>query len=289
MYKPIAVGCLLFYSTISFAFEGKTSVSDSTGLPGDHFNLEAALDLFKNSSSLEEFEKKLNSEDSYVNNLDLNGDGEVDYIRVNDYMEGDTRAIVIQTPVSETESQDIAVIEIEKNGDQSALIQIVGDEELYGSEKMVEPAEITATTQTARAANASVSAPAPRVVVNVWAWPSVRYMYAPAYVVYRPAWRWRYYPSYWKPWRPRPFQVYYYHPRPFRAHYHPVYVNRVVRAHGIYRPHRTTSVVVRNRYNVTINRNVNRNHPRNHPNRGDRGGQGRNNHNGGGHRHRGGR
>ncbi|MES2732769.1 MAG: hypothetical protein V4714_13515, partial [Bacteroidota bacterium] len=274
MYKPIITCCLLFYSTISFAFERNTLVSDSTGLPGDYFNLAGALDLFKNASSLEEFEKKLNTEDNYVNNLDLNGDGEVDYIKVNDYMDGNTRAIVIQTPINETESQDIAVIEIEKNGDQSALIQIVGDEELYGTEKMVEPSELTSNTERAK----TVNAPAPRVVINVWAWPSVRYMYAPGYVIYRPAWRWRYYPSYWKPWRPRPFNVYHHHPRPFRANYHPVYVRRVVNAPVIYRPHRTTSIVVRNRYHVTVHQHGNRHHLHHHPNRRDKAGQGRNNH-----------
>src|SRR5690606_33363692 len=48
-------------------------------VPGDNFSLEGALELFKKSSSPEEFEKMLNTPDTKVNNLDLNGDGYIDY------------------------------------------------------------------------------------------------------------------------------------------------------------------------------------------------------------------
>ncbi len=37
--------------------------------------------------------------------------------------------------VSASESQDVAVIELEKTGDNRAVIQIVGDEDIYGVSK----------------------------------------------------------------------------------------------------------------------------------------------------------
>ena len=49
-------------------------------VPGDDFSLEGALELFKKSASPEEFERILNAENSKVNNLDLNGDGNQDLI-----------------------------------------------------------------------------------------------------------------------------------------------------------------------------------------------------------------
>jgi len=55
------------------------TATDSTGLPGDNFSLAGALELFKNATSLESFEKMINEESNKVNNLDLNGDGEIDY------------------------------------------------------------------------------------------------------------------------------------------------------------------------------------------------------------------
>ena len=74
-----------------------------------------------------------------VNNLDLNEDGETDYIRVVDNMDGDAHALVLQAVLSETESQDVAVIEIEKQGAEAAILQIVGDADIYGEQTIAEP------------------------------------------------------------------------------------------------------------------------------------------------------
>lgn len=122
--------------TLSFASVAAlaSSDTDSTGNPGDNFSLEGALSLFKDAEDLEAFEKALNTESSEVNNLDLNEDGEVDYIRTEDFTEGDVHAIVLQAVLGEDEMQDIAVIEIEKTGAEEAVLQIVGDEEIYGEE-----------------------------------------------------------------------------------------------------------------------------------------------------------
>src|SRR6187402_242739 len=95
-------------------------------VPGDDFSLEGALELFKQSASPEEFERKLNSPEAKVNNLDLNGDGEIDYIRVIDRNQGDVHAFILQSVISKNESQDVAVIELEKLGDGRARLQIIG-------------------------------------------------------------------------------------------------------------------------------------------------------------------
>src|SRR4051812_39943438 len=81
--------------------QAQTVEQDSTGLPGDNFSLEGALEMFKKAGSPEEFEKLINSEDNKVNNLDLNGDGDIDYIRVIDKQEGDAHALILQASVSE--------------------------------------------------------------------------------------------------------------------------------------------------------------------------------------------
>ena len=115
------------------------TAKDSTGLPGDHFSLEGALELFKNASSPEDFEKQLNTQSNNVNNLDLNGDNKIDYIRVIDNMQDDAHALVLQAALGKDDAQDIAVIEIEKTSDDSAVLQIVGDEALYADSNIVEP------------------------------------------------------------------------------------------------------------------------------------------------------
>ena len=218
---------------------------DSTGMPGDNFSLEGALELFKKSDSPEAFEKMLNAADGKVNNLDLNEDGETDYIRVIDKQQDDVHAFVLQAVVSENESQDVAVIEIEKNGDGQADVQIIGDEDLYGEQTIVEPHEEVKSNAGTQVSN---------VNVNVWAWPAVRYVYAPGYRVWVSPWGWRARPMWWHPWRPLRYHVYHPYWTPYRHRYVVVHVHRTVRAHRIYAPVRTTSVIVHTRHRVAVDR-----------------------------------
>lgn len=236
--------CVLLFPLFSLSIFAQDT-ADSTGLPGDGFSLEAAVELFKKAQSPEEFEKLLNSEENTVNNLDLNEDGEIDYIRVIDNMAGDVHAIVLQVPVSETESQDVAVIEIEKTGAEEATLQIIGDEAVYGKQLIAEPFE-EERSQEGRHGPAMTHQPV-RIVVNVWLWPSVRFVYRPGYVAYVSPWRWRVYPTWWRPWRPHPWGWYHVRVRPYRAHCHVVTVHRVHRAHAVYAPRRTHSTVVHTR------------------------------------------
>jgi len=235
---------------------------DSTGLPGDNFSLQGALEMFQKSESPEAFEKRLNEEENNVNNLDLNGDGEVDYVKVIDKMENDVHVLILQVPVSETESQDIAVIEIEKTGDANAMLQIIGDEEIYGEAVIIEPdgggdddAALLDNFNTGNfgGPNAGDVFNTNRIIVNVWLWPSVRFMYRPAYRPWVSPWRWRHYPVAFRPWRPYAWNVW--HPRR-HIHYSRPYVvvrtHRVVRAHRIYTPVRVSSVTVRNRNSVAM-------------------------------------
>ena len=102
---------------ISFFFTSLITAQteiELTGFDGDNFSLEGAIDLFKQSSSLENFEKQLNDEKNNINNLDLNKDGKIDYLRVEDKMNGDIHAIIVQALISDSENQDVAIIEIEK-------------------------------------------------------------------------------------------------------------------------------------------------------------------------------
>lgn len=217
--------------------------TDSTGFAGDNFSLEGALELLKQSKSPEEFEKKLNTEDNYVNNLDLNEDGDIDYVRVVDNMEGDVHAIALQVDVSKDETQDIAVILIEKTGTENALLQIIGDEDVYGEETIVEP--YAESMESGGKGMSAENFGAFRVVVNVWAWPSVRYIYGPSYVVYRSPWYWSNYPKWWKPWRPHPWSWHYNKRKVYHVHFRPYPTHRVVKAHTFYKPKRKSSVTVR--------------------------------------------
>jgi hypothetical protein len=219
------------------------SQQDRIEVPGDHFSLEGALELFKKSSSPEEFERLLNSPDSEVNNLDLNGDGVIDYIKVIDRNEGNVHAFILQAIISATERQDVAVIELEKSANGKAVLQITGDADIYGIETIIEPTEevrINAGTSTMRN------------VVNVWTWPSVQYIYSPYYYGWISPWDWGYYPYWWSSWRPVTYYYYYSRWERYRPYYSVCHTHRIVYAQRIYRPYRSTSVVVYDRHRTQI-------------------------------------
>jgi len=230
-----------------------SSDQDSTGLPGDNFSLQGALEMFKQSPTPEAFEKALNSEENKVNNLDLNGDGNIDYIRVVNKKEDNIQLFILQAVVSEDESQDIAVISLEKTGEENAVIQIEGDKDIYGEAKIAEPAPEADNAFNYSPATHGPSVSPSILIVNVWFWPCVRYCYAPSYVIWTSPWGWRTHPVWWRPWRPMPWH--YYRPVYYRYNTRYVVVNtrRIVPARIMYRPMRRTSVTVINRNRVVVN------------------------------------
>ncbi|RYG03448.1 MAG: hypothetical protein EOO02_08415 [Chitinophagaceae bacterium] len=234
--------------------------SDTTGLPGDDFSLEGALEMFKKASGPEAFEKLINAENNKVNNLDLNEDGLTDYIKVINRKDKDVQIFVLQAVVSENEFQDIAVIELEKTGAESAVLQIVGDEDIYGEETIVEPGDESgnAYLDFTNSPEGLISGPSlattstDAIIVNVWAWPAVRFVYAPGYRLWVSPWAWSARPIWWRPWRPATRIAFAPVRYSYRRHYVIVPTRRVVHAPVIYRPVRVSSVTVRNRNQVAV-------------------------------------
>jgi len=170
------------------------------GLPGDNLDLYAVLDLFQKSKTIEDFEKSLNLENSKINNLDLDNDKKVDFIKVTTKKDGDDFSFVLQDAVSKTETQDVAVILVSKDKNKKVTMQIVGDEELYGKNYIVEP-KATGTGVTANPGYTgddpvTVNIPASTTTVVVESAPIVQYVYSPAYVPYYPPYYYGYYPPY---------------------------------------------------------------------------------------------
>ncbi|MCR9171872.1 MAG: hypothetical protein NXI10_05235 [bacterium] len=219
MKTPILITSLLL-GTVTFAAE-----ADSTGLEGDHLDLSAVLEIFKNSESPEDFEKKLNTESSNVNNLDLNGDGEVDYIRVVDSGDSISHVLTLQVPVNESESQDVATIELEETDEDVVEIQIVGDEELYGENYVLLPE----------------SAGRGPVVINVITWRPVRFMWGPRYTPWVSPWRFRAYPKWYRPWKRRSWRVYRGHVIVYHGGCRRVHRRSFTHGH-VHHYHRTSSV-----------------------------------------------
>jgi hypothetical protein len=208
---------------------------DSLGLPGDNLNLYAVLKVFQESPTLEEFEKRINAEDANINNLDLDGDGMIDYIRVVDHVVNDIHTIVLQVPITRTDFQDVAVIDVRRIADNRVYIQVIGDEALYGKDYIIEPNYDPTQDQTAGATpNPGYTGPKPetRVIFDgrpinvvrttpyeVGRWPIIRYVFLPEYRPWFSPWYFAHYPAWWRPWRP----MYWHYYMGYQYHYYDYY------------------------------------------------------------------
>jgi hypothetical protein len=191
------------------------------GLPGDNLNLYAVLRLFQDCQTLEEFERRLNDENSNINNLDLNYDNEVDYIKVIDHIDRNVHNIVLQVAVGPRENQDVAVITVQQFRDGQVQIQLTGDEELYGRDYIIEPRMDDSMAGTPNPGYRGNTVEVYRTTpAEIAVWPIVRFIYLPSYHPWYSRWYWGYSPAYWHPWRPYSYHYYYgYHYNWFHVYY----------------------------------------------------------------------
>jgi uncharacterized membrane protein YgcG len=219
---------------------------DTTSV-ASNFDLKAVAEVFRTSKDLTEFEKRLNDKDEGVNNLDLNGDDEIDYLRVLDHADGNTHVIVIQAVIGKDQFQDVASIDVVQEGDKVSL-QLVGDDDIYGTDYYIEPEEEE----------------------EVKDYPSVQFVFHVGYTPYYSPYYWGYYPPYFHPWPP--FPPYYYHRHVYRRHmyhrhhhYHHAHRPRSPHARSVYRTHRHTASINRNQYARTQKRVSNGSRPNSRP------------------------
>lgn len=242
--KLILIISLFFFGNMAYSQE-----TDSTGLEGDNLDLNALTELFKNSKDVEDFEKQLNSENSEVNNLDLNDDGQVDYIKVVDHTDSTAHALVLQVDVDESESQDVAVIEMEQVNEEEVHLQVIGDSELYGEEYMIEPADSKDD----------------QLVVNVRNWRAVKHIYSPRYVVWVSPWRYNKHPHWYKPWKRANWHAYHKRVHKHHVHYRRAHNHRLKHAHAHYHKHKTSSPKFHAKHSSKKNKTVSTKNKRKRP------------------------
>ena len=179
---------ILLVASSFIARADETITVSSTGSDiSENLDLRAVATLFGEVSNLEEFEQQLNSEERHISNLDLNGDGIVDYLRVVEMESNGTHLIIIQAVLAKDIFQDVASISVEKDEADQVHVQIVGDAWLYGENYIIEPVYIY------------------RPVIYDWFW-------ATTWVCWASPWYWGYWPAYWgHGWVPWTYQRYCYH------------------------------------------------------------------------------
>ncbi|MCQ2311282.1 MAG: hypothetical protein MJZ64_05990 [Paludibacteraceae bacterium] len=175
--------------------DDKVTVEATNEDISESLDLKAVANLFGEVKDLKEFEEKLNAEDTHLSNLDLNGDGSVDYLRVVETKDGDNHLVLIQAVLAKDVFQDVASIYVEHKGNKEVTVQVVGDEYIYGTNYVIEPVYIY------------------RPVIYDWFW-------GPAWVCWTSPWYWGYWPGWYTPypcWAYRDYHVHihvYHHDHP---------------------------------------------------------------------------
>jgi hypothetical protein len=169
------------------------------GLAGDNLDLYAVLESFQKSKTIEAFEKSLNDTANKINNLDLNLDKKIDFIKVVTEKDSNSYRFILRVDVTKTEAQDVAVILLDKDKNNKISLQIVGDPELYGKDYVIEPKGNSSVTPNPGYKGEDpilVTVPASTTTVQVvQSAPIVQYVYSPAYVPYYPPYYYGYYPA----------------------------------------------------------------------------------------------
>ena len=211
------------------AFSQSDADTASLGLPGDNLDLYGVLTLFQSSKTIEAFEKSLNEQKTGLNNMDLDLDNKVDFIKVVTKQKDSSFQFILQIAVNKDENQDVAVILVNKDKKGKVHLQIVGDEALYGKDYVIEPSPTGTPSVTANPAYKGsdpiiVNVPATETIV-VQSAPIVQYVYSPAYVPYYPPYYYGYYPPYFAAFTVMAVGIYrhnnyYHHGGYYGGHYH---------------------------------------------------------------------
>jgi len=106
---------------------------------GDNFDLNAATTILATTASLAEYEAMINSSKSKINNVDLNEDGKLDYLKVVEVIKERTNLISIQAITGKDAAMGLATIEIHSFTNGAVSVVTAGNGALYGEKYYLTP------------------------------------------------------------------------------------------------------------------------------------------------------
>lgn len=141
--EPVAPVKTVYSTTVTTPTPKHTTVTTVTVTnynsdPCFSLDLNAVAAAFAESRSVREFEELLNSSRYMINNLDLNHDGWIDYLRVIETYRGYYHTMLIQACLGYGVFQDVATLIAERRSN-ALYVEVVGDRYLYGYNYIVRP------------------------------------------------------------------------------------------------------------------------------------------------------
>lgn len=180
MKNKFLLSAILVLGMLSlFQAQPFTKVNATNNEVSDNLDLRAVASIFGQSANLEDFERRINNPRAQISNLDLNQDGNVDYLRVIEDVNNNSHIVIIQSVLGADIFQDIATMEVQRDFNNQVQMQVVGDHFIYGPNFIYEPI--------------FVSRP---VIFNTF--------WVGNYRPYFSRYHWNYYPTYFSFWNPYP-------------------------------------------------------------------------------------
>lgn len=141
--EPVAPPKTVYTTQVTTPAPKTTTVTTVTvtSYNGDmsfYLDLNAVAAAFAEARNIQEFEQLLNSSKYMINNLDLNRDGWIDYLRVIETYRSGYHALLIQACLAPSVFQDVATLIAERRPD-ALYVEVVGDRWLYGYNYVVRP------------------------------------------------------------------------------------------------------------------------------------------------------
>jgi hypothetical protein len=107
----------------------KIVVQEAVPNIGENLNLQSVGEIVKTSKNPQEMEERLNAKDG-VNNLDLDGDGQTDFLTVTEYGEGNQHGYSICANLNDNSKPEVANIQVDAT---TREVTISGNQEYYGN------------------------------------------------------------------------------------------------------------------------------------------------------------
>ena len=181
IYKYLTWAAIIFIIWVVFSIT--CSKKDEYETAADGLDLQAVGAVLKKAKDAEEFEKLLNDPNEGVNNLDLDENDLVDFIKVTEYGNESVKGFSLTTETATDQEQEIATIEIKKTSNQEADVQIHGNRQIYGDTHYYHSR------------------------FSVMDFLLISYMFRP-HPYYASPWRYGYRPSYYRPYPHAPVTTY---------------------------------------------------------------------------------
>jgi hypothetical protein len=88
--------------------------------------------LVETAENAEALEKQLNDPERGIHNLDLDRNGQVDFVKVEEFGAGDSRGLMLAAHLADGTAEEVATIDVEKVSESEAKLEVRGAEPVYG-------------------------------------------------------------------------------------------------------------------------------------------------------------